>query len=200
MKKIFVSLMLVAFGCIAFAGPVAADSHKVRIPKSAADWATFTPAERQAAYDWVNIHETKPLSTLVITTPMTSMTSSSAGLQAMAVSGLIVGGECGWSISSYSTGSRVAAWSQVHTSQVVYWLDTGMQGYVDQLWRNGARSYTTYGGRGGAGANYVFASTSYDWKWFWETVHYTFQAWDSVETSAGVWYWRNAYCVTNYDA
>jgi hypothetical protein len=80
----------------------------------------------------------------------------------------------------------------------VYWLDTGMQGYIDQLWRNGVKSYTTYAGRGNA--NYVYASTNQDFKWFWEGVHYTFQAWDSVETSAGVWYWKNAYCVANYDA
>jgi hypothetical protein len=78
-------------------------------------------------------------------------------------------------------GSTVAGWSDVSTSQDVYWLDTGVTGgssCIDQLWRNGARSYTTYAAKAGPGARYVYASTSWDWKWAWESVHYVFQAWD----------------------
>ncbi len=65
---------------------------------------------------------------------------------------------------------------------------------------NGAKSYTTYAAKAGPGARYVYASTSWDWKWAWESVHYVFQAWDSVEISPGNWHWYLAYCVVSYDA
>jgi len=194
MKRLLISAMLVTLSIATFAGPVAASSSTVRLPKSAADWATFTQTEKQAAYSWVNTHETTAPSTVVATAPAVS---KSSGVQPMVSASFTAGGECGYSVQNYSTGSRVAAWSQVHASQRPYWMDTGMQGYVDQLWRNGAQSYTTYGG---TNTTYVYATTSYDWKWYWENVHYNFQAWDSVETSAGVWYWKNAYCNVSYDA
>lgn len=209
-RKVLIFASVVALAITSFAGTATAASPNARLPKSAADWATFTPAEKTAAYAWVNTHETKPISTRTISAQsvFTPSRTPALGVQPMAT-GLVGGGECGWSISNYSTGSRVAAWSQVHTNQVVYWLDTGMSGqdtsnppqaYRDQLWRNGAQSYQTWGARAGAGANYVYASTSYDWKWFYENVHYTFQAWDSIKTSSSVFYWHNAYCVVNYDA
>jgi hypothetical protein len=65
---------------------------------------------------------------------------------------------------------------------------------------NGAKSYTTYAAKAGPGARSVYASTSWDWKWAWESVHYVFQAWDSVEISPGNWHWYLAHCVVSYDA
>jgi hypothetical protein len=76
-------------------------------------------------------------------------------------------------------------------------MDTGAEN-LDQLWRNGAKSYTTVGGHNWT--TYVYADTYYDWKWFFETVHYSFQAWDSIQITSGTWYWYNAYCNANYDA
>jgi hypothetical protein len=126
----------------------------------------------------------------------------------MAAASIGVGGECGYGVVNYSHGTMVSAWSQVHTTQPVNWMDTGMNGQDtsnppqstrDQLWRNGAASYQTW--RGVGNDNYVYASTSQDFKWFWESVHYHFQAYDSVQfTYGGPWYWRNASCSIDYQA
>jgi hypothetical protein len=60
------------------------------------------------------------------------------------------------------------------------------------------KSYTTYGGH--ANAPYVYASTTQDHKWFWESVRYSFQTWSSVRlVYLGPWYWYNAYCVVGWN-
>jgi hypothetical protein len=210
-KRLLVSALVLVMMLGISAAPAAAKTAAVRLPTGAADWATFTPAEQKAAYDWVYNHEIKPSKatpTIVATAPAVFTQTASSGVAPMATTAISVGGECGFGVVQYSYGTVVSGWSQVHTSQQVAWLDTGLNGrdytptssssYIDQLWRNGAKSYWTYGAV--APGTYVYASTSQDFKWFWESVHYFFQAWDSVKLLNGTWYWRNAYCNVSYNA
>jgi hypothetical protein len=49
----------------------------------------------------------------------------SPGIKAQApTAGPTVAGRCGFSVQDYPMGSPVAGWSEVSTSQDVYWLDT----------------------------------------------------------------------------
>ena len=194
MKRLLVNALLVTLGFAAFASPVAASTPVVRLPTSAADWATFSPAQRQAAYDWIHndVITSKAKPTIVASS---QIVIKSSGIQPM----VAVSGQCGISSTNYSWGSEVYGWAEIRTSQAVNWMDTGMQGNIDQLWRNGVKSYTTYGGQGNG--SYLYASTTQDHKWWWESVRYSFQTWSSVRlVYLGPWYWYNAYCVVGYTA
>src|ERR1035437_6840371 len=118
-KRLLVSCVVLVMTLGISAAPVAAKTSAVRLPKSAADWAMFTPAQQKAAYDWVYNNEIKPskaASTIVATAPAVFTPTASSGVAPMATTGLTVGGECGFGVVNYSHGTMVSGWSQVHTS------------------------------------------------------------------------------------
>lgn len=164
----------------------------VRIPASESDWATFTRDERAAAFEWVweQFRSAEHAGSLTWTVYTDALeVSVSAFIEASVTGGVA----CGFAINHQPWGSYTKGYGQTWTSGSVFWLDTGLGGIDNKLWRGG--SLVSWGFGSGGGGTYAYAESSTDFKWAWESVTYQVQTWGSVQPTAGsAWLFRNRYC------
>ena len=104
----------------------AAAAASVRLPRNAADWATFSQQERAAAYSWVWAE----YRTLQGQGKLTLTTISAPS--PLTITGSV---DCGFQINTQSWGTYTSAWAWTSTSASVYSIDTGAEGYLDTWYR-----------------------------------------------------------------
>lgn len=172
------------------AAPVAAASPTVRVPKSAAEWATFTPAEKDATIRWIWAQEAQMIADG--TWRWDEAASSSATTDALAAS--VTGGvECGIKLNRQPWATYAIGWSSTWTSSPVWWLQTGGTGaYTNKFYHNG--SVFSSGWIAAGSGTYEYGQSSQDFAFPWDTVTWKIQSWGSAETSYNVYLFKNKYC------
>ncbi len=197
MKKLAIALLVFA-AMFSSVGAGVASAKTARIPTNAADWATFSPAERQAAYDW-ELQQVKASNKAPVRVGMAQAVIQTGGVSPLSLS---ASGICGFNYIQNGSGTLTWSYADLTTSQVVAWLDTGITqetSYLDKFYRNGSQWGTGYGSGAGS-STHVNAQSAQNWKWWWEGATYTTQDWYTVETSYNNYYWYLAYCHTSWTA
>lgn len=197
MKKLAIGLLVFA-AMFSSVGAGVATAKTVRIPTGAADWATFTPAERQAAYDW-ELQQVKASNKAPVTVSMARAVIQTGGISPLSLS---ASGYCAFSYIQNGSGTLTWSWADLTTSQVVYRLDTGITQetvYYDRFFRNNSQIDGGYGSSAGS-STHVYSESATNWKWWWEGATYTTQDWYTVQTGPYTYYWYLAYCHTSWVA
>jgi hypothetical protein len=179
----------------ASAAPVAATQPTVRIPTSAADWASFTPAEKTSTMKWVWAQKDRMVANGTWTwTEATGADTSSAGTTGLASTLTTVSGSvnCGIKTNAQAWGTYATGWANVSTTASVFSLDTGLEGIDNKFWHNS--TLFNHGWGAGGGGTYVYAESAQDFKFPWDTVTWQVQSWGSVQTTYHVFLFKNRYC------
>lgn len=123
MHKVIVAVVLLAWSLL-LPSPAAAAS--VRIPTSAADWASFRASERSAtmAWVWMQYDRLKVADKLVggVATTMSAQASAATATGDVA---------CGINQQNYAWGSYTSSWAQAYASQSMFSIDTGVTANQD---------------------------------------------------------------------
>lgn len=180
MKRLAIVLAL-SLGALSGPGAAATSAASVRLPVSAADWASFTPTERAAAYAYVAAEYARLEASgkLVVRTVSTSAAAvdGAAAVTATSTTGY---GTCGFNYVNTSGGTWTSAWASTTTTGAVPWIDTGVYAAQrDLFWRGNTQLDYFYAG-GALNSTYVYASSSTNWKWWFEQVRYTVQSWHTA--------------------
>jgi hypothetical protein len=175
----------------------------VRIPTSAADWATFTTQEQQAAYNHeaavfarqkaskaVTVHTVGASAVLVTSSGPASVVSAAAAVTAVK--------NCGFNYVNLADGTWTSAWATTGASKAM-WVDTG---YKSNQWNKFFRANTQLDTfrAANSSATYVFASSDTNFKWWFEQVRYTVQSWHTAGTTYNGPYYLGplAFCTHNF--
>jgi hypothetical protein len=190
---ILVALPFTATSALAAApGPAAttfnwaAYGATVRMPVSAADWATFTPGERAASNAWIAqefaVLQKKGLLTTRIITGQTTNSNAASNTSTYP-------NHCGFSINSFPGGTWTSAWAYTDWGQPLYAISTGVPYFIgdpsnDLFYRDGTLKFSFEAGHAGPGTpTYVEATTPSDFKYFFEHALYVVQSWHSAMTT-----------------
>lgn len=168
-------------------GPVdwAAYGASVRMPESAADWASFTPAQRAAASAWiaqefVALEQKGLLNTRVVEGQATTTTGTASGTYP---------GHCGFVVNSFPGGTWTSAYAYTNYGQSLYAISTGIPYFIgdpsyDLFYRDGSLLYSFGAGHAGPGTpTYIEASTPSNFKYFFEHALYAVESWHSAMTT-----------------
>ncbi len=187
------ALLGVAF-VAASAMPVAAAQPTVRMPTSAADWATFTPAQKDATMTWIWAQEARMVANGTWKwTEATGADASSAGTSAPATATTVSGSvNCGIKTNQQAIGTYATGWASTSASASVYYLTTGLDGIQNNFWHNNTNF--SHGWAAGAPGTYVYAESYQDFKFAWDNVTWQVQSWGSVETSYRIYLFKNRFC------
>ena len=180
MRRLLTAASLVAL-ILTVASPVAVPG--VRIPRNAADWATFTSAERSAAiaYEW-QIHLAQVAQGAVQTT------SVRATVRAGAISPNVTAtGTCKlqWINQAEGTWTRAGGWTDA--SEIVAYIYAGRTAgsHYIKLIRDGTTIKTTFNER--TNDDWAEAWTGYDWKWWFEHPHYVGRSYHGARVGSSTW-------------
>lgn len=179
MHKVIVALVLLTSLLL----PSTAAAASVRIPTSAADWASFSASERSAtmAWVWAQYDRLRVADKLVggVATTMSAQASAATATGDVA---------CGINQQNYPWGSYTSSWAQAYASQSMFAIDTGLTanqyGYWDTFYRNGNVIHQFGSGGGGYSA---YAQSFTDFKFPWEMITYSIQAYGTAQQTPGVW-------------
>lgn len=187
------AIMILALLAISLSTPIsAASAANVRVPKSAADWATFTDAERTAAYAWVWAEYERLEAAGKLKNTVISSSASCQGDFTILVTGSV---NCGFIVNNQAWGTYTTGWASVSSSESVFLLSTGTSPtLMDKLWR-GSTLFSEFGA--GGGGTYAYAQSAQDFKWSWESVTYQVQSWGSIEITYNNYLFRDRYCGKN---
>lgn len=171
--------------------PSSAAANSIRIPQSAAEWASYTP-EQQAAYmDWVWKHApkvTKPSDAEIKANTINSVTPYTAVANG--------GVSCGITVQRYAWGKYVNGWAQAYAYQTQYLIDTGYTnrnyGYYDTFYRNG--SYVHSFGVPVSNSTVAYAQSIQDFSFPWEALTYSIQAYGSAQLYSGYFSFKLVPC------
>lgn len=173
----------------------------VRLPTSAADWATFTTAQRQAALSYVTkeFEDARANGTLIIKSIDAAgalSVASTAG--AFAPASITAGVDCGFNVSSFTEGTWTWGWANANTTAPVWEIDTGWWDTTDLFYRD--NSLLQHFGQGfeGGSNSYVYASTTANFKWWFEQATYVVQSWGTAQTSYHSYVMHDRYCYLSY--
>ncbi len=185
MKKLAIVLAL-SLGALSWPGATATNAAGVRLPVSAADWASFTSTERAAAYAYVAAEYARLEASgkLVVHTVSTSALAVSATGDT-AASSTTGYGACGFNYVNASGGTWTSAWATTTTTSAVPWIDTGVYAAQRDLFWRGSTQLDYFFAGGGLNSTYVYASSSTNWKWWFEQVRYTVQSWHTAGVYGG---------------
>ena len=184
-------VLLFALLVVTIATPLSAVSGaSVRLPKSAADWATFSDAERAAAYAWVWAeYDRLAAAGKLKATIISGSSSDEGGFSTLTVTGYV---DCGFIFNNQAWGTYTKGWASVSASQPVFSLSTGTSPtLMDKLWR-GSTLFNEFGA--GGGGTYVYAESAQDFKWSWESVTYQVQSWGSIQITYSNYLFKDRYC------
>lgn len=182
MRKVAIALVLV-LAALPFAGSSATNAATVRLPSGAADWATFTPSERAAAYAYeAEVYaRVKAAGKLVVQTySVRAVPLSAAEPAATLVTGY---GQCGFNVTQQQAGTWTSAWATTTTTTAVGWIDTGVYNSQRDLFFRGGSQLAWFMAGGQLNSTYVFASSSANFKWWFEQAQYTVQSWHTAGAS-----------------
>jgi hypothetical protein len=195
LKVVWLTALLGVAFVATSATPVAAAKPTVRIPTSAADWATFTPAEKDATIKWVWDQKARMEANGTWTwTEATGSDRSSADFSGLATTAAMSGGvNCGIKTNQQPWATYATGWASTYTTATIWGLDTGLQGYKNKLFHNGTVFSQGWGAAAG-GATYVYAESSQDFKFPWDSVTWQVQSWGSAQYSATLYLFKNRYC------
>jgi hypothetical protein len=183
------ALLAVAFMAVS-ATPVAAASSTVRIPTSATDWATFTPAQKAATMKWVWAQKARmQVNGTWKWTEATGANATSGQATTLAVTGSV---NCGIKTNQQPFGTYATAWASTSASAPVYYVTTGLDGIQNNFWHNNTNF--NHGWGAGAPGTYVYAESYQDFKFSWDTVTWQVQSWGSVGTAYHVYLFKNKFC------
>lgn len=181
-----VAVLLLALSLIAPAVTTAQTTP--RQPRDAVDWATFTPAERQAAiaYQHQLLLEGLAAGTVKTTRVMAPMTATATASAA-----------CGFTVRNVGGGRWIAGGGWTDASDymaIIYASKSDKQG---QLFRDGPLIKNWY--QYLTNATHAEAWTGEDFSYSFEHPTYVVKGWHGAKTSGGVWLLGpDAYCTTSY--
>lgn len=173
------------------ATPVAAGQPSVRLPKSAADWATYTQAEKAATMHWVWDQQARMIADGTWTWTDAPATDMSGG-DSLAPAAVTGGVNCSIKTNQQPFGTYATGWASTYTTGSVSSISTGLTGMDNKLWHN--NTLFSYGWGSGASGTYTYSESSQDFKFSWDTVTWQVQSWGSAMTSSTVYLFKNKYC------
>jgi hypothetical protein len=178
------------------ASPVAAASPTVRIPKSAADWATFTQGEKTAAYNWVWAQEAQMKAAGTWQWSEAGGAPASSGTVSSTVGGVTVTGgtECGIKLNKKPWGTYATAWSSAWTSSAVYYIMTGQPPtYINKSYHNG-KVFSSDWEDGHPNDTFAYGESDQDFAWTWDTPTWKVQSWGWAKKTSTVYLFTHLYC------
>ncbi|MDO8483583.1 MAG: hypothetical protein Q7S35_01415 [Candidatus Limnocylindrales bacterium] len=176
---------------VAMLAPVSTSAVGPRLPKSAADWATFSLVERTAALESVRREFLRDQELGNITWNAKQSTFSTLAQQG--------GGDCTIYWVGYPNGTFVRAQGHVFITtdgppaSDIY---VGKATKTGQLLRDGVLKQTYY--QQTSGVYSVDAISSDDFKWWFEHANYVNKVWLGAKTASGDWVvGPEAYCTVS---
>jgi hypothetical protein len=179
---------------MASATPVAAAKPTVRMPTSAADWSTFTPAEKDAAIEWIWDQKSRMEAegTWEWTEAAGSVTSSVDSSAPAATAAMSGGVNCGIKTNVQPWATYATGWASTYTSASIWALDTGLSGNTNKLYHN--NTIFSQGWGAGTGGTYVYAESAQDFKFPWDSVTWQVQSWGTAQYSTTSFLFKNKFC------
>ncbi len=180
------AVLLLALSLIAPA--VTTAQTTARQPLNAADWATFNPAERQAAiaYQYQLLVQGVAARTIKTTTVMAPLTATATASAA-----------CGFTVRNVTAGRWIAGggWTDAtNYMAIIYASKSDKQG---QLFRDGQVIKNWY--QYLTNATHAEAWTGEDFSYSFEHPTYVVKGWHGAKTSGGAWLLGpDAFCTTSY--
>lgn len=164
-----------------------------RVPRDAADWARFTPAERQAALDFqwrehLRLEAAGQLSRTVVKATVdlqTNQIASIAGPQVASITATATG-TCQLTFDNQTSGTWTRAGGWADASAVVYYIYASRAGLQGKLIRDGTTIKNWYA----EVYNNDWAEnwTGWDFKWWYEHPMYTSKGYFGARvTNGGTW-------------
>jgi hypothetical protein len=183
---------------MAAAVPTAAQQSP-RVPRDAADWASFTVTEQRAAidYQWRLLQDALADGTAVVRTVSATAVTPAAGSLSDISSAVTARGYCHIQFIDQLHGSWVRGGGWTSASSPIYYIYASRSGRRGQFFKDGVSKGTWWEEKaGGAGHTHAESWTPYDFKWWFERFNYTVQGWHGAQrTLGGTWLLGpDAYC------
>jgi len=197
MRRIIILLVLAVLSAVPSAG--AAAESKPRMPRSAADWATFSDMERTAAIDyvWRKLQYQFQSGTAVVTTVGRSDTGSIVEAAGPSAAMTTIDYNCPiqWIDLPEGTWTRGGGWTD--SSSSLYYIAASRSGLQGQLLRDGALVGNWY--EEAYNTSHSENWSGYNWKWWFEHFNFVNRGWHSARaTSGGTWLLGpDQYCTVN---
>lgn len=199
--SVLLCLALLPLGATAAHAASPIDGSPPRLPQSAADWATFTAQQKDAALAWEQAQYWRLLAAGELTPDMiaTGTATGAASLAGSPLASVTAYGTCEIVRLPAAGGWFTRADGQTFASATVYWIDTGGSGVQDRFSKNYIiiqRFESPYNGSG----SWAEGNALPDWTWIWEHPTYTVEtfhtAWDYLNGYPHYYLGPNAYCTT----
>jgi hypothetical protein len=182
------SVMMAVLMTIALGTGAAQASGAPRIPTTAAEWATFTPRERDAAltYEWQQFQILLASGNAHPVSVVQSGQQSASPLVSATYS-------CEVQWIDLPQGSYVRGGGWTDTSATVYYQYASRQSLPGQFLRDGTLKANWWAET--LNSSHAESWTGYDFKWAFEHPRYVVKGWHGAELSNGTWILGpNQYC------
>lgn len=148
------------------------------VPRDAADWATFTPAEQTSALAYQQQLLEKGLRLGTVETLVVLGQAAAVPGKASPMS-LSITYTCGFIVHTVAGGRWVGGGGYVDTNDYVYYLYASRSGKQGQLFRDGQLNKNWY--QEMHNATHAEAWSDQDFSWSWEHPTYVVKGWFGVE-------------------
>lgn len=171
---------------VALVAPGAAGASSARLPRDAADWATFSPAQQQAARELAQRQFATALANGTADIDTITSTAADSTAEPLGAAGILATGyaSCGFQQNVIGTSRNVRGGGSTTASALMDLIYASKSTKQGQFLRDGALKGNWY--KSLTDASYVEAWSGWDHSWTWEHPRYTSNGWHGA-LDGSVW-------------